>query len=497
MPRKQKQKKHVITVLVNGDPIKVSLPPPTEKRKAWYAYWAGCVYSRSTNQTDLTEAIRVAEGMVKNGGKAVTVADAVLTDEEFADIQRRHFGRKTDDEDRERAEKSLYSCLDAVAAFREITGISPVALATPDDCARFQVVALTLPKLWRKAPLDQRRPVSFYSEAARAERERRSTPDELDGLERYSPNSVLKWSRSLQAAFDRANRNALKRKCVRGVVDEGKLLTSNPWNQFMWIGGREKPIRQFDAEELLAFLDHFETRWAGVSVIGTLAKVFLWSSGRRLETANLTWDDLRRVGGEYHFYMNGKWGVEKWFRVPDALFQELQAIRTDSPHLFAAYTDQLRGFYERTNQPGKARKVLAEFDPANLANWFYKKLVRWSGSLAKGHATTHIFRKTSLQYARCGEDINRAVAKDACVSEGVMMTNYVREADEQMRARSNRTFHRIVASLSPVVAQRFGHAEVAPSDLERRLQSAIAAKDWSAARELSALLAAAERPEAG
>ncbi|HMP02463.1 MAG TPA: hypothetical protein PKC45_08200 [Gemmatales bacterium] len=497
MPRKQKQEKHVITVLVNGDPIKVSLHPPTEKRKAWYAYWAGCVYSRSTNQMDLTEAIRVAESLVKNGGKAVTLADAVLTDEEFADIQRRHFGRKTDDEDRERAEKSLYSCLDAVAAFREITGISPVTLATPDDCARFQVVALTLPKLWRKAPLDQRRPVSFYSEAARAERERRGTPDELDGLERYSPNSVLKWSRSLQAAFDRANRNALKRKCVRGVVDEGKLLTSNPWNQFMWIGGREKPIRQFDADELLAFLDHFETRWAGVSVIGTLAKVFLWSSGRRLETANLTWDDLRRVGGEDHFYMNGKWGVEKWFRVPDALYQELQAIRTDSPYLFAAYTDQLRGFYERTNQPGKARKVLAEFDPANLANWFYKKLVRWSGSLAKGHATTHIFRKTSLQYARSGEDINRAVAKDACVSEGVMMTNYVREADEQMRARSNRTFHRVVASLSPVVAQRFGHAEVAPSDLERRLQSAIAAKDWSAAQELSALLAAAERPEAG
>src|SRR5437660_1425260 len=73
-------------------------------------------------------------------------------------------------------------------------------------------------------------------------------------LLRVSPNTVLKWSRSLQAAFERANRNA-GRKCVRGVVDERRLLTVNPWNQFTWIGGRSKPIRQFDMDELLSFLD--------------------------------------------------------------------------------------------------------------------------------------------------------------------------------------------------------------------------------------------------
>src|SRR5205807_1893193 len=49
-----------------------------------------------------------------------------------------------------------------------------------------------------------------------------------------SPNTVLKWSRTLQAAFQRVNRSAGK-KCVRGVVAEAKLITENPWAQFTWI----------------------------------------------------------------------------------------------------------------------------------------------------------------------------------------------------------------------------------------------------------------------
>ena len=80
--------------------------------------------------------------------------------------------------------------------------------------------------------------------------------DPLDELPCYSPNNVLRWSRSLQAAFERVNRNALKRKCVRGVVDQSKLLKSNPWSQFTWIEGSRRPIRQFDGDELLSFMDY-------------------------------------------------------------------------------------------------------------------------------------------------------------------------------------------------------------------------------------------------
>lgn len=55
--------------------------------------------------------------------------------------------------------------------------------------------------------------------------------------------------------------------------------------------------------------------------------------------------------------------------------------------------------------------------------------------------------------------MNRQVAADARLSEGVMMTNYVKETDEQMRAKSNRMYRRILASLDLKVAQRYGHVE--------------------------------------
>jgi len=93
----------------------------------------------------------------------LTLCDTTLSDEEFVEIQRTHFRRKTDERARQRAAKSLASCLDAIAAFREITGLSPITLATPDDCASFQRLALMLPTGWRKRPLEDRRPVEDFS----------------------------------------------------------------------------------------------------------------------------------------------------------------------------------------------------------------------------------------------------------------------------------------------------------------------------------------------
>jgi integrase len=489
MPRKPKIEKQIITVVVSGRPVSVILHPPTGTRTSWYVYWNGLMSSRSTGQRNLEDAIIAAENMIKRGGQRANLQDAVLSDEEFAQIQRVHFERITDDKARARAQKTLASCLDAIYAFREITGLSPVALASPDDCSRFQRVALTLPKKWRLTPSDQRLGAKAYTEEERLRRRQQGQPHVLDDRPTYSPNNILKWSRTLQAAFERANRNATKRKCVRGVVDEHKLLAGNPWAQFPWIEGRNRPIRQFDPAELVAFLDHFETEWRELGVVSALAKVCLWSSGRRLEIASLTWGSLRIVGPEHHFHITGKWGVEKWFRVPEGLYRDLEALRSESDFVFAAYGPQLRDFYLRTAQPGKARKVLTEFDPENLANWFYKKIKAWSKTLPKGHATTHIFRKTSLQYARTGEDINRQIAHDARVSESVLMTNYVRETDVEMRRRSNRTYERILASLTPEVACRYGHIEADLTTLEQQLVAAMAAKDWRRAAELTARLA--------
>ncbi len=86
-------------------------------------------------------------------------------------------------------------------------------------------------------------------------------------------------------------------------------------------------------------------------------------------------------------------------------------------------------------RPGTLKKIRPQFDPENFADWFYRRVKEWDEE-----AYVHFFRKTTLQQARRGEDINRRVAEDARVGEAVMMTSYVTEEDEELRHRSNRTY---------------------------------------------------------
>lgn len=303
MPRKPRKEKKTIQVVIASKPYAVVLHPPVGTHRTWYCYWAGAVYKRSTGQADETAAVVAAEEMLRrwlkgDSGHRAAPDDARLSDDELIAIQKAHYNRHQSEDRRTRAGASLAGTLDAIAAFSEITGLNPISSASVDDCARFQRVCLTLPKLWRKTSADGRLAVEDYSEEARQKRTATGRPHPLDALERYSPNYALKMSRTLQAAFERCNRNAAKRKCVRGVVDEAKLLTENPWGQFSWIEASEKDLRQFDERELLAFLDHFEARWPGFAVPVLMGKTFLWSCGRRREIAGLKWDDLRQVGGE-------------------------------------------------------------------------------------------------------------------------------------------------------------------------------------------------------
>lgn len=313
-------------------------------------------------------------------------------------------------------------------------------------------------------------------------------PNSREDADTLSPNTVIKWSVALRAAYERANRNA-GRKCVRGVVPEEKLLSSNPWTKFTWIEGRAKKIRQFDPQELVSFLDHLETKWPEVSIGPLMAKIYVWSASRREEIAGLRWDSLRKMGDEFHFDIVGKWGIRKWFRVPELLIRDLEAIKTDSPNVFGAFPSQLRRFHESGSRPWTANHVNPEFEVYNVGRWFYERVLAWSKTLPGGKASTHVFRKTTLQYARRGEDVNRQVALDARVTEGVMMTNYVLESDEELRQRSNRTFQRIIASLPPEVARRFGFEEPANKTARRELRKAIADENWQLVVELAGELA--------
>lgn len=473
MPRKPIVKKQQITVVVNGLAIKVSMTPPHGSRASWYAYWNGLVASKSTGQSDFPEAVKAVEDMLRNGGERSTVQDMLLSDDEFIEIQRRHYGKKTDPAAQKRSQKSLRECLDAVSAFSRISGLSSISQATPDDCERFQQEALKLPRNWRVQYADNDR-----------SRKRRQELAQIKGL---SSNTVVKWSVALQAAFERASRNAGK-KCVRGVVPESKLLNENPWRQFTWIEGAEKPLRQFDHSELLALLDYFETNYPNITVATAFIKVMLWSWARRDEISSLSWEQERRVGTECHFQSTGKWGVTKWFRIPEKLRDELESLRTSSSFVFSCFPEQLRAFYNQRDGRAAAR-VRADFAPYNLGEWVYRRIKDWSATLPNGTAYLHVFRKTSLQYALSAEHLQQSVAGDASVSAAVMMQSYARVADEELRQKSNRTFQRIRRSLSVEVSGRYGWELKKSDQILERLDQARQKGDWQAVARLAQELA--------
>lgn len=85
------------------------------------------------------------------------------------------------------------------------------------------------------------------------------------------------------------------------------------------------------------------------------------------------------------------------------------------------------------------------------------------------------------------------VAADASLGEDVMLGNYVDEEDEEMRQKSNRTFRRIVASLPPEVAARYGYIESAFDTLKRKLRRAVDDEDWQLVARLAGELSNQER----
>lgn len=204
-------------------------------------------------------------------------------------------------------------------------------------------------------------------------------------------------------------------------------------------------------------------------------------------------DALRIVGEEHHFQIVGKRGVERWFRIPPGLYRDLFALRADGPFVFAAYNQQVRRFH--AGNANWLAKIGDSFTPEHFGRWFYNRVKNWSEAAGRDNVYVHLFRKTTLQHARRGEDVNRQVASDACVSETVLMTNYVKETDEELRQKSNRTFRRILASLPPEIARRYGEGEADPPAQQQR-EAAVAAKNWDLAAALAARLSPGRRPDA-
>ena len=135
MGRKRKLDKQTITVVVNGTAIPVILHPPVPPRSSWYAYWPGL------GREPFHRPERLRGGRPRCAGHAwewgETGNAGRCCPHPTKNLRRFNGGttvRKRTPDAQLRAQKSLKGCLDAISAFRQVTGITPIALATPDDC---------------------------------------------------------------------------------------------------------------------------------------------------------------------------------------------------------------------------------------------------------------------------------------------------------------------------------------------------------------------------
>lgn len=271
------------------------------------------------------------------------------------------------------------------------------------------------------------------------------------------------------------------------VVPKEKLISSNPWNQFTWIEGRKKLIRQFSDTELRSLLDDLESNWKSAPIAVTAAKVFLWSCCRKMEVSSLKWEQLRAVDDEVHFELVGKWGVERWFRVPNTVYDELSSFRTKSPYVFGAYSDQIRRAHR--DNPGCLRKISSEYDPRNFGRWMGERIKRWASDHNLSDVDLHVFRKTALQHVHDGQSEGSlgALAKDAGVSKSVLLRHYVRP---DLRAQSNSSYQRLSDSLSGELRTLLGYEESKAEHLRRELEEAVVNQNWERVRELAGILEA-------
>ena len=82
---------------------------------------------------------------------------------------------------------------------------------------------------------------------------------------------------------------------------------------------------------------------------------------------------LRVVEDHVHFDTVGKRGKEWWFRISKSLYDELVAIRTASPFVFARLNDEVREFHATEGRKSVA-KMVREFSVYNAGRWFYEQV---------------------------------------------------------------------------------------------------------------------------
>ena len=184
--------------------------------------------------------------------------------------------------------------------------------------------------------------------------------------------------------------------------------------------------------------------------------------------------------------LSGRWGSRNGQEFPKDFFGKCSPSRPTTRMCSQPTTIR----YAKTSSGDGlalfAANVGQEYKPESFGNWLQSRIPEWAKATGHHHATPHVFRKTALQHARHGEDVNQLVAQDAKVTTSVMMRHYVNEHDEELCHASNRSYVRILRSLPLDIATRYGYQPVnGTADLEARLEAATKAKDWSLVADLA------------
>jgi len=336
-----------ISVNVAGRMVQAYLHPPNTVKNPKYWYYS-CdeigASRRSLKVTTLVDARVAVTSLITDS--LTSVRNAGLSWSEFRAIQVTHFGMRANEK---KSGRTLEAGNCSLRMFLALVNPESPGDVTPDMVGRFQILC----------------------------REKG-----------YSPATVHKALTHLSSGFNRCCASS-GRRCIRGVVDDSKLLGSNPFMHVRWIEPRVSVKRQFGVDDIKNLMS-----WPKIGKIPSsrlFIQVSLWSAGRIEEMTEIKpeWLD-----GCYLTIPDSvaKWGKGRCVRFPESIAAQLAKG-------WRSFPEELRQHHRSVGKSNLAVQVM-DFEPRRfqyrmqriIRDWAYRNNVRG--------LSHHSLRRTALQWSR-------------------------------------------------------------------------------------------------
>lgn len=348
---------------IDGIEIPATLRPPgIGGRAAWHVRWLmhGRYTIRSTGETVLHEAKRVAAAIIRGERESQAPPATVLSFERFVSVQEKHYGQRAN----QRRAKKTFVKFHAVWK----------------DFLRFndQILGGRLQAIQHVTEAVAQRYLEWLKDA---------------GAAAYGIHSKFGV---LRASWNRVRKDHPKGK---RTLSEGEKVTRNPWEAIL---GElpERPIIEpvqldLDAGEFQKLHAAFDGR----PVAQMLLVVSQWAAGRREEITHCQWDWIDDRG-----YIDipddmAKWGKGRVIRMPLAVVERLRELREPgSPLVFAGFREE----YRRSSRHGKR---MLPTTPERLYETVGEHISKAAKALGLEKVSHHAIRRTTMELSDQGEEI--------------------------------------------------------------------------------------------